>query len=146
MLNFEAFQISTIEYWTLKFLRWALVTRHCLISALKYLELKHLATMLILSLPTEVIMEVFKNMGWRDILRASQVSFGGSSLCSLFATELTGEIKCYIDLQDIFWNSSRSLYLAPTSSWWFPDSPPPPYFGGTNWRIHDRRPQEYGSS
>jgi hypothetical protein len=30
----------------------------------------------ILSLPTEVIGEVFKNMGWRDILRASQVSLG----------------------------------------------------------------------
>jgi len=36
----------------------------------------------ILSLPTEVIMEVFKSMGWRDILHASQVSFGGTSLIS----------------------------------------------------------------
>ena len=58
--------------------------------------------MLILSLPAEVIMEVFKNMGWRDILRASQVSFGGPSLSNLSATELTGEIKCHVDLQNIF--------------------------------------------
>ena len=36
----------------------------------------------ILSLPTEVIMEVFKNLEWGDILCASQVSFGGSSLIS----------------------------------------------------------------
>jgi len=58
--------------------------RHFAISALEYLELKHLATMLIviLSLPTEVILEVFKNLEWRDILHASQVSLGGSSLIS----------------------------------------------------------------
>jgi len=56
----------------------------------------------ILSLPAEVIMQVFKNMGWRDILRASQVSFRGSSLCNIFVTELTGEIKCHVDMQDIF--------------------------------------------
>jgi hypothetical protein len=48
------------------------------------LELRDLATMIIiLSLPmAEVIMEVFKNMRWRDIFRASQVSFGASSLIS----------------------------------------------------------------
>jgi len=68
----------------------------------------------ILSLPTEVIMDVFKNMGWRDILRASQVSFCGSLYFSVIG--LDGEIKCHIDLQDIFWNSSRSLYLDPSSS------------------------------
>ena len=39
----------------------------------------------ILGPPAEVIMEVFKNMGWKDILRASQVSFLGSFLCNLSA-------------------------------------------------------------
>jgi len=57
--------------------------------------------MIILSLPTEVIMEVFKGMGWRDILRASQVSFGGLSFHFL-RDSANWRYKCHIDLQEIF--------------------------------------------